>query len=218
MPPRPSRSVVITLLVAFSLSTARGAFTKLFSDANAKLPIDIIAPGNYLADTRDRTGSTGVLSNDAIAIVSSMQAAFACLRAQLIQTTAALSEQIYQLAENRAAYAIDIMDMIGDYNDMRIANDWDVHHPTNMMQPHMYQLLDTGSLQNGFADLHAVQDPISWDFYDFTERDTPMGAIPDVPLGLTEWQVPITDQKNYTTDEWNISHFIAWIGLNIADL
>ena len=215
MPPRSSRSVVIALLVALSLSTARGAFTTVFNDANAKLPVNIIATGNYLADPRDRTGYTGALSNDALAIVSSMQEAFASLRAQLIQTTAALSEQIYQLAENRAAYATDIMDMIADYNDMRIAQDWDVHQP---MQPPINQLLDTGSLQNGFADLHAVQDPIIWDFYDFTEQDTQVGAIHDVPLGLIEWQVPMTDQKISTTDEWNISHFIAWTGPVIADL
>ncbi len=114
MPPHSSRNIAIILLVALSAvsttttglaSTTRGAIATASSDTKTTPGVDTIASGNYstavdasttassLASTAtgDSTVASSALSTNAMAILSSMQAAFISLRVQLTESNAALA-------------------------------------------------------------------------------------------------------------------------------
>lgn len=167
----------ISMTHAFSATTVGGAATTGTSDPPPTYTrTDVIAAGNYptateaktkasagvsrLASTATGEGSVvpGALSTEAIAIFSSMQAAFVSLRVQLAETEAALAQQMPQLIENQA-FDTDLVhtklaNILAGLDIVRVEqaeNKAELH--TQMLELSANQDLDAGSLYAELVDM-----------------------------------------------------------------
>lgn len=214
-----SFNILITLLVARGAvsTTDIGAISKTHGTAATA---SIYAPTTTWVDTTTATGdspvASGTLSTDAIAILSSMQAAFATMRAQLTESKATLTDQIRQLATNQAFDANLMYDEISEIfvslantRTEQAKSNADLH--TQMNELSVNQERDANNLYAELAETRYNNEHLwtEYEMLDFEQVDN-SGDFYD--------KVPMPNRKETPQDEWSVSKFVMAAKLVIADL